>query len=472
MLKYRGTWRPIRKRNEISPTVKRRLRPIIGDRSELSDNRKHSQDTPDNKRNDAVFLNEPNSAELSNGIKILILLFVICLLLPISINVGPIRLSSYRILIILMLVPSVLAWFSKAPSRAKKIDGLVFLFGFWGFLALLITTPDLVAAIEPGGVFFIESFGAYIFARYLIRSRSSFRYFVRVIFFSLVFLFPFAVIESQSGDPILLKILSKVGSVPQAVNMDPRLGLQRSQVVFEHPILFGAYASSMFGLAVFSMSPNTSKLSNKLRGIFVFIASIFSVSTGAIAALIVQLVFIMWRWGVTLVPGIKKPWRLFSIAFILFYLLVDIVSTRTPFHVIVNYLTLSSGSAYNRIRVFDYGIQEVWRHPLFGIGLADWVRPAWMSPSMDNFWLYITVRYGLPAFFALSLAIVFFYKFLSEHNFEDQEISGFRTGLFISLGGLIVAGGTVHYWNAIFSYFIFLFGSGIWMIDYLDRRKN
>ena len=51
----------------------------------------------------------------------------------------------------------------------------------------------------------------------------------------------------------------------------------------------------------------------------------------------------------------------------------------------MTYFTFSTTSAYNRIIIFEYGSAEVMRNPIFGIGLGDWIRPVWMSDSMDNF---------------------------------------------------------------------------------------
>jgi hypothetical protein len=88
------------------------------------------------------------------------------------------------------------------------------------------------------------------------------------------------------------------------------------------------------------------------------------------------------------------------------YVGIDLFSTKTPFHVFVNYFTFSKQSAYNRILIFEYGTAEVARHPVFGIGLGDWERPVWMSDSMDNFWLVTAVRYGVPALFLLLLGLL------------------------------------------------------------------
>ena len=47
----------------------------------------------------------------------------------------------------------------------------------------------------------------------------------------------------------------------------------------------------------------------------------------------------------------------------------------------------------------------------------------------------------------------------------DDETAACRTGVLISLGGLIIAGITVHFWTQLYAFFMFLLGSAVWMID-------
>ena len=60
----------------------------------------------------------------------------------------------------------------------------------------------------------------------------------------------------------------------------------------------------------------------------------------------------------------KGRWTALFSLFGLAYLAIDLLSTKTPFHVFVNYLTFSKQSAYNRIlisailiRIFSFPFQ-------------------------------------------------------------------------------------------------------------------
>ena len=35
---------------------------------------------------------------------------------------------------------------------------------------------------------------------------------------------------------------------------------------------------------------------------------------------------------------------------------------------------------------YEYSMDDILDHPLFGIGLNDWTRPEWMNNSIDSFW--------------------------------------------------------------------------------------
>lgn len=87
-----------------------------------------------------------------------------------------------------------------------------------------------------------------------------------------------------------------------------------------------------------------------------------------------------------------------------------------------------------------------------------------MSASMDNFWLYIGVKYGLPAIFALLIAIFFAVRWISRHPLTDPFDRACRAGYLTTLGGLFIAGATVHFWHAIMSFTLFFLASGLWII--------
>ena len=160
---------------------------------------------------------------------------------------------------------------------------------------------------------------------------------------------------------------------------------------------------------------------------------------------------------------IKHRWRIFAAGCVAGYIIIDIGSNRTPFHLLVDYATFNSGSAYNRILIWRYGTQNVRENPIFGLGEQSWVRAHWMSPSADNYWLLMTMKYGMPAGLALFAAVIVIMWRTGRMPLTDKADRACRAGFLAALGGLLIAGGTVHYWTAMMAFVMFLLGSGCWM---------
>jgi hypothetical protein len=210
-------------------------------------------------------------------------------------------------------------------------------------------------------------------------------------------------------------------------------------------------------------------LSGMAKVIGVGLATFMSASGGPYVVLMMQGFVAAWERVLGKVQG---RWAALFTLFGLTYVGIDLFSTKTPFHVFVNYFTFSKQSAYNRILIFEYGTAEVARHPVFGIGLGDWERPVWMSDSMDNFWLVTAVRYGVPAFLLLlGLLLGILWKAGQRKNLPPEWRRARHAWAF-TLFGITVAAATVHLWNALFVLFLFLIGSGAWLLDAQPGRAR
>jgi hypothetical protein len=197
-------------------------------------------------------------------------------------------------------------------------------------------------------------------------------------------------------------------------------------------------------------------------------STFLSLSAGPFVGLACQAIVIGWD---RITKGINLRWTAIVAIFSLMWFAVSLASNRGPIKVFISYLTFSPESAYNRILIWDYGSAEVGRHPLFGIGFGDWIRPEWMSDSMDNFWLLTAVRYGLPAMLFLAAAIITLALRQARANANDVEVNRHRMAWVAITIGLAVSGITVHLWNAVFAYFFFLIGTGAWMV-YPEQRGS
>ena len=390
-----------------------------------------------------------------------IAIFVICLLVPIQIYLGSIRLTPYRVLLLVLVVPSILSVFAGKCGKVRASDVLILLYVIWATVALMRHHP-LNEILEATGIFAVETMGAYFLARRYVRTASDFESLVRVLFVAAVISIPFAIYENLTSRPIVLDIIGNLFTVYPNEVKQPRWGLDRAQFVFEHPILYGVFCATSFGLTLYVLCYGKSRVGQMARLGGVCLATFTCLSSGALVALVFQGCLAVYE---AMTRRLPSRWPIFTFAFVLMYVLVDAVSNRTPLRVFISYLTFNTGSAWERVHIWEWGMRGVFKHPLFGIGLNDWERDWWMTGSMDNFWLVLATRYGIPGFLFIALAVVLICVGIGRVNPADERIRFYRTGLVITLVALSIAGTTVHYWNAIYCLFMFLMGSGMWMLN-------
>lgn len=390
-------------------------------------------------------------------------LFVLTLIIPVFFYVGPLRLAPFLLLLIVAFIPLCFIWATNAGG-VRAPDLLILFSCLWGTMALF--RAHGTEAVEPAGILVLQTFGAYLMGRCLVRNKASCRTIFNVYFMILVLLLPFAILETRNGVPYYLNLWSWLGSTYDNLQMPSRKGLERAQVAFEHPILYGIFVSSGFAVLFYRFRGGIKKAIVLLIST---VLAITSVSTGALVCLGTQ-------WGIMLWGKVFRHspnrWRNLVLVAIAGYVTVDFLSNRTPFHVFVDYLTFSQGSAYKRIVIWEYGTAEVARHPFFGIGMNEWTRADWMSASMDNFWLLIAVRYGLPAAITLALGFLLILFRVGRRQGLDEETVIIRRGMIISLVGVLMAIGSVHLWNATFCWLMFLIGSMVWIMDEGEVAKS
>ncbi len=405
------------------------------------------------------------------GVPAAVAMFFLAMMLPtaVSLNLGGLRLSAYRVVLIVMIVPMLVQLLSGQKGRVHIFDVLLFAHCGWALLAL-IKWGGVDQGIESGGIYIVECAGAYLLGRLYIRSCDDFtamaHAYVGMVLATLIFTVP----EALTGVHILHDGISGAVGGPKAPFIEPRMGLERTFGPFDHPILYGVFCASSFSLAYFVLAQR--QLMNfggmaKVAG--VVLATFMSASGGPYVVLMMQGFVAGWERVLGTVQG---RWAALFSLFAMAYVAIDLFSTKTPFHVFVNYFTFSKQSAYNRILIFEFGSAEVARHPIFGIGLGEWERPLWMSDSMDNFWLATAVRYGLPALLLLLALLLGLVWTVGQRKNLPPDWRRARHAWAFTLFGITVAAATVHLWNALFVLFFFLLGAGAWLLDAAPERKR
>lgn len=374
-----------------------------------------------------------------------------------SISLGSLRLSAYRIILIVLLFPALgrLMQNRRVPPAAP--DVLICLHGLWAAMALIVTM-GLGEGIETAGIYFIETFGGYLVARAYITTPDRFAAVVRLIFIVTATLLAFAVMESLSGVHILREPFKAVFGGPGPHKIEPRLGLTRAFTSFEHPILFGVFAASAFSSTYYVLCGGLLNGKTIKKVMVVVGATFFSLSSGPFVALAFQMGLVGWD---RITRGVANRWTILLSMFAGAWMVLTLLSNRSPVLVFISYMTFSASSAYNRVHIWTYGSAEVARHPLFGIGLNDWIRAPWMSASMDNYWLITTMRYGIPAFVFLVLTVVLVARAQAGARRRDPFVKNCAKAWLVTFMGFALAGLTVHFWNALMVQFFFLIGCGM-----------
>jgi len=399
------------------------------------------------------------------GVALPVFVFIIGMVMPpeASLNLGGLRLSGYRVVLIATFLPCLFLLLTGARGRLIWPDILVLLHAMWALLAL-VRQAGPGQGIESGGIYILESAGAYLLGRLYIRSYEDFRNLAHFLVGVTVVLLVFTLPESLIGKHFIRDFFRSVLGGPGAHYIEPRLGLTRAFGPFDHPILYGVFSAACLSVAFYVLAQcKLWPLRRSFPVLAIVLATFISLSGGPFVALGMQVTVIAWE---RVSQGVRFRWLGLATVFTVIWCIVSLLSNRNPILVFISYLTFSAQSAYNRVLIWEYGTAEIARHPLFGIGLGDWVRAPWMSDSMDNFWLLTAVRYGLPAFAFLAAAICVLIITVACRKGCPADVLRARRAWGFTLFGLALAGCTVHLWNALFVLFFLILGSGTWIAGF------
>lgn len=391
-------------------------------------------------------------------------LYLIAVMLPVGFQLGPLYLTLLRILLLVMIIPLTAQLFAGKFGRVIWTDTLFFLYIAWTTIALAHNNPEMV--VNNTGAAAIEFLGGYVVARATIRSRSDFVALCRWLAVLIALTIPLAIYESLTDNPVIIRTLRSIPGIRTVgdVQYERRMGLYRAQVFLAHPIHYGLFASTVLSLAYVGLKGAVSPVARLVLSGLVVLAVLLSLSSGALLPMAVQIALIAWAW---LLRNQAKRWWIFVGLVALAWITVDLLSNRSPLTVLLHYATFSAHNATWRMLTFEYGMQNVWGSPIFGIGFKEWFRPYFMhTSSVDNFWLLNAMRYGIPGFlliatgFGIGLVRVIFRDFRG-----DAELSRLRLAWVFTFVSLTLTLCTVHVWTTVFSYTFFLYGAGMWFIQ-------
>lgn len=386
--------------------------------------------------------------------------FVVALFVPWLFDLSGLIVSPYRLVLLAMVLPCLFRWLNGAAGF-RVADFCLLFYCLWATISMAVR-DGFGSALEGGGILFVETMGSYLLARCFVRSARDY-YNVALLFFRcILLLMPFAVVEALTGNNILLETSRALFTTHYAVP-DTRWGLTRVQSVLEHPILFGVVVGSALAPVHLVLGYGHGVVKRYFRTSVVAVTAFLSMSSGPLTALFVQIVLLTWN-GV--LAHMKDRWKLLWAAMFAAYAMIAIGSNQSVFQFAITYFSFSPTNAYFRVLIWDHGSASALNHPIFGTGMEDWERPEWMPPSIDMFWLYHAIVYGIPAAFAMLAAFLSVFLNVSLRPASaDPKLMAYRLAYLAAMASLFCVGWTVHFWNATYVLFLFTLGSGVWLLE-------
>ncbi|MGV8854200.1 MAG: O-antigen ligase family protein [Devosia sp.] len=363
-------------------------------------------------------------------------------------------------MLIVLFVP-VVSWLAQGRAgRLRSADILLVMFAAWCMVSLT-AVHGVGIAMQTGGIQVLETVTPYFLARCCIRTADDFRALVRMLTAMVLILAPFAIIETVTGRNIYLELASSLYQTIDVADKDPRWGLRRVQLFFDHPILTGVCFGSLVALTHMVLGRELTFARRWLTTSGVGLMAALSLSSGPLGGVVIQIALMSWN---RIFRRIKSRWIILFSIISLIMLAIQLLAKRPLINILLSY-AFEPESAFFRTLIWDYGTQSVANHIWFGVGMGPWDRPSWMPPSIDMFWLYNAIIYGLPgglfmfgAFAAALLAVI-------AARIVDPRHNDYRTAYLISMASFLLTGWAVHFWNGTYVLFLFLLGSGIWICD-------
>lgn len=398
-------------------------------------------------------------------IKILAALFVVSIFIPVEFYylAGGLRLEAYRVVLGLVLIYSLFN-IKEVIKQADLVDILLLTFTVLA-TASLISNHGIQKGVESAGILIIEVLGAFYLARTFITTPKRF-YQINIAFISLLAIGSvFTVYESFSHHRVLHEWASKITGHQ---SLDPglythyyiRAGIMRATNLFVHPILYGTLTAIFFPFAVmltlFAFRPRY-----LLATLALFVSMLLTLSSAPLLSTIFQgmAAFLTQFW-----KGARRFWIALLFGGLSAAFLINIISNRGFFALLVSHLTFNPNTGYYRMFQWKYAMDDVLDNPLLGIGISQWSRPEWLNYSIDSFWLLITMQHGIPAGLLLlfcSLYIVF--HVLNSLHLQHHLYRWMANAWVLSFLSLILIGFTVDYFGKLQPMFFFTLGAIGWL---------
>lgn len=404
------------------------------------------------RRREALAASQSSASRLPVGLAA-ILFYLLLIPEQFNLSVGGIYLSPFRV----FLLGASLYLLSGAAQKNLRFvlpDLMIIMAMAWIWLASYMSSGSVLTALEMGGSHTVDIGLSYFLARTTIRTPTDLRRLLVLIAPGVAFTGAMIAAESLSRTHILQPIASALTGAPMPIRYEIRMGLLRGTASFPHPILAGICMASFLPLYVLSGLRGWPRL----VGIGGSGGGIFSMSSAAVLGVVVGGGLIAYDWLTERIANLT--WRLFLLFSTMLFAAVELTTNSGFYGLLIRYAALNSGSAYNRILIWKFGTENVARHPWFGIGYADWDRPAWMHwGSFDHFWLISALRFGIPeAFFLIGATLIGIFTVALKSLQMPPHDARLLRGVAISTSVFALGLNSVSLWMSALVWFFMLLG--------------
>ncbi len=395
--------------------------------------------------------------------------FVYLLFIPQQFNftIGTIYLSPFRV----YLLGATIYILSSAARRSIRFafpDLCIVLAVAWIWLASYVTSGSVTTGAVMGGSHLVDIGLAYFLARATIQTPDDLRRLLILIFPVVAITGAIIAAEAISRTYLLQPLASAVTGQPMPLSYEIRKGLLRGSASFPHPILAGIVMASF--LALYFLSGIRSW--PKILGAAAAIMGMFSMSSAAMLGVVIGGLLVAYDKVSDRVTNLT--WRLFLFFAAILYIVIEFASKSGFYSVLIRYASLNTGSAFNRILIWNYGTANIKRHPWFGIGYGDWDRPSWMHWStFDHYWLINPLRFGIPAGLLLLVAtlVAIVLAMLNTRRLPLADARLLR-GVAISTAVFALGLNSVSLWMAALAWFWLLVGIAVSLGTYAPPRPQ
>lgn len=412
---------------------------------------------------EAAAQSAPADEETSRYAKWAIAIFFVTLFIPGSFYVG-IRMTPYRLYLIAMAIPMILRFRADPTLRVTSVDVLMFLAILWRSLSILVNHQ--ASEIANAGSSFLEVFFGYMLGRVFIRTAADYRFFFKCFLLTLVAFLPFAFLELTTRQRVLKQIWGLVLVNPPTSMADQiRYGLMRVAVSFDHAIQFGYFCAIGF-VNMYYVFYNDFLKKYALMG-FTAAMGLMSLSSGPFLVLFLQACMIGYD---RIFQFLRFKWILLGALIVASWFSFQLIFGVTVPEYIANELVYNEHGGNARLEQVQFGLREVYRSPIFGIGLETYAHPFWRSPSIDNFYLFLGIRSGVPAVLLFLAAIVMLFLKAGFATYRTEEKALYRNGYLIGLFCLLLALYVTYIWGIGNVFFMLYVGAGAWFFNGADAR--